>query len=272
MHGLMSVLLCPACNCQSAVKAYNTPEHEVKSRHMLTSAAVCLYSPCVVQSTHRLSLDADESDEHGSDTASECFDDVMDGASSEASCSSSSSWAQQAAVPGLTDMPSLTVRVPSSALNSGTGSKAGQAKVSFAAEPQLEQQYPVATGDSGAMAGNTPFATMRVQQQHHSDIALQHSQQQPKQARGAMAAARTGGAGSTPTASAASGTRRSSSSSSSSRRRQQLAGAGPEGLMGAGLHDRRQQRLQRSHSGPAVSVLRDVSSAGQVIRMAGMFN
>lgn len=226
-----------------------------------------------MQRTHRLSLDADESDEHGSDTASECFDDVMDGASSEASCSSSSSsWAQQAAAPALTDMPSLTVRVPASALNSGAGSKASQAKVSFAAEPQLEQQYPAATGDTGAMAGNgTPFASMHVQQQHNSDIALQHSQQQPKQTRSAMAAAIAGGAGNTPTASPASGSRRSSSSSSSSRRKQQLAGAGPEGLMGAGLHDRRQQRLQRSHSGPAVSVLRDVSSAGQVIRMAGVF-
>jgi hypothetical protein len=213
-------------------------------------------------------------DESGfSDTSSEAYDDVVDDASSEASCSSTSSRTQQqqlvhgaesalavagtassaamatSAAADYADLPGplLTLRVPHSALNGGSGSggRGGNGKVSFAAERQR-----AGTEAGGVHSDTTPFATVTVQQQHQADMDINT---QP--ARGGVSSSsgvKAGAAG------------KSSSRGSGSRQRQRL----PEGL-GAVLPGRGKRRLQRSHSGPAVSALRDVSSAGQVIRMAG---
>lgn len=245
--------------------------------------------------------DADDDDSGLSDASSAAYDSAVEDAvsSSQASCSSrtssTSSFAvmQHAAGAGagaglvaatastaaadLADLagPPLTVRVPHSALSSsgnggagsniGSGSKAGHGRVSFAdAAQQLQQQQQSGAGAVGGLVGDaTPFATLHVQQLHQGDISsaagtLPQLQQHQQHAR----------PGSTLVSNKSSG---GGSGSSSSRRRQhkQLHGVVPEG-MGAGvLPGRGRQRLQRSHSGPAVSVLRDVSSAGQVIRMAG---
>jgi hypothetical protein len=140
--------------------------------------------------------------------------------------------------------PPLTVRVPHSALNGGSSSgsagRAGNGKVSFAAERQGAGTGGAAAA-GGAPSDTTPFATAAVQQQHQADMNTQ-----PVRAV-SSSSGKAGAAG-----------------KSSSRQRQRI----PEGL-GAVLPGRGKRRLQRSHSGPAVSVLRDVSSAGQVIRMAG---
>lgn len=226
-----------------------------------------------------------------SDSSDGSYDDVLEDASSEASCSSStSSWApQQPATAGaagaagavlapppvspdeLAEMPSLTVRVPPSVLNtgghsssSGGNARAGQGRVSFAADRDRQGLL-----GSSSLADHTPFATMHVQEQHRMDIAQQQQQPLRQRSTSAQQHLMQGSTGSPPAAAGRAG--RSHSSSTSKRRQQQQrvpSATGPDGL-GAVLPARNNRRLQRSHSGPAVSVLRDVSSAGQVIRMAG---
>jgi hypothetical protein len=261
-----------------------------------------------VQRTHRLSLDSQDSDEGqstSSDTSSDAYGDVQEGMSSEASCSSSSSWVHPdaglsaaematSAAADLADLPGppLTVRVPHNALNipgsvSNSGRGGGQAygRVSFASgapgsssSSQLHPHGPGAGVDEGSVANATPFGTMHVQQQQHALLSKQQQQQhthgtqqhhQQQQVTGS-------GLGTAGQGSKVAATRRNGSSSSrtsrSSRGHRARAATGdlkePHGL-GAVLPGRGRRRLQRSHSGPAVSVLRDVSSAGQVIRMAG---
>jgi hypothetical protein len=227
-----------------------------------------------------MSLEAEYSDEQQpgfgaeesgfSDTSSDAYDDAQDDASSEASCSSTSSWPPQqqqqqqhvppaalqagagsatsAAAPAVlvpaaaadtSDLPSpsLTVRVPQSTLggNSERGKVYFVAGGKHTASGQAQQQPGGAA--TAATENPTPFATAVVQQQHRADI-------------------------STGSAQAAGGSR---GSGSGSRHRRRV----PAGL-GAVLPGRGKRGLQRSHSGPAVSALRDVSSAGQVIRMAGV--
>lgn len=263
------------------------PSASTWAEHRLTpTAAAALLLLLPTQNTHRLSLEADYSDEQQqgyvaeesqfSDTSSDAYDDAQDDASSEASCSSStSSWPSQqqqqqhvppaalqaatgpgtsavatpacsagaaAAAADAADLPgpSLTVRVPQSMLKG----RSGHGKVSFdagkhaAAAGQAQQKLgtTAAAAAPGALSGGpTPFATAVVQQQHQADMST-----------GSGHAAGSRGIG------------------SGSRGRRRV----PAGL-GAVLPGRGKRGLQRSHSGPAVSALRDVSSAGQVIRMAG---
>lgn len=249
-----------------------------------------------VQRTRRISLEAEDSDDQQdraadescfSDSSSDAYDDVQEDASSEASCSSSSSWthhqqqhgpstaaalqaataagrmssAEVATAPAhLADLPGppLTVRVPNSALNDGSSSgRVGQGRVSFAAP--TGRRGPAAAAVAGGAGDPTPFASLQVQQQHEADITqLQQHGAGPQSAVPAAGASSPAGKAPKPHKSSSRG------SSSSSRHRQRV----PEGL-GAVLPGRGNRRLQRSHSGPAVSVLKDVSSAGQVIRMAG---
>lgn len=254
---------------------------------------LCWCRLCVpaVQNTHRLSLEAEEdsdndqqgytADESGlSDSSSGAYDDAQDDASSEASCSSTSSWTQQqqhrpvsaasalaaagtassaamatSAAAEFADLPgpSLTVRVPQSALHGGSSStgRDRQGKVSFAAGQQGQAAKHGAAAE-GVGGDPTPFATAVVQQQHQASLT-QH---------GPAVGSSSGKGG--PPAGKAKGARGSGSRGGGSKHRQRM----PEGL-GAVLPGRGRRGLQRSHSGPAVSALKEVSSAGQVIRMAG---
>jgi hypothetical protein len=111
-------------------------------------------------------------------------------------------------------------------------------------------------------------AVLTQQQQHRQGLDANRRQQQ-----GAASGPSSSSALGTPGQQSKAATRSNNSSRASrSRGHRARAAAGdsqePHGL-GAVLPGRGRRRLQRSHSGPAVSVLRDVSSAGQVIRMAG---
>lgn len=146
-------------------------------------------------------------------------------------------------------------RIRTAAAAAGTSGPGG--RVAFAAaavssrvaeQPAGDLDHPptaVATGgDSSSSKTSTPFASSHVQEKHHSAISRQEWKQQ-KLHKAHRQHRRHKGQQQQQVQQWSSGSSAGSSSSSSK---------GP---------------LYRTRSGPALSELKDVSSAGQVIRMAG---
>lgn len=147
------------------------------------------------------------------------------------------------------DMPALKVRVPSR--HQGQAAPAASAIPSSSTSDSSGRQrsrqpggrVSFEQGTTAALAADsTPFGYAGVQARHRRDIGSAAGLQQ--QQLGRQHSGR--------------GVGRSGSSGSS-------GGVGPCHKVSG----RPSRLLQRSHSGPPVSELRDVSSAGQVIRMAG---
>lgn len=119
---------------------------------------------------------------------------------------------------------------------------------------------------AAVVTGRSPFASERVQEKHHSAISKDEWQKQQQQRlREAVPQDGTLHRKQHPHDKQQRRQRERQKQREAARR----LSHGSSGASSAGGTAGSNGRLQRSHSGPAVSELRDVSSAGQVIRMAG---